>query len=87
MSRRASVERAENSRHARLACIPDLRFDGLVVDCQRPGGKLYTNGRLGIQVELVPGKPRQNCSDETFETYGLYDHKGRLNVRFLLTGL
>jgi len=46
---------------ARLACIPNLRLDGLFVDRQRPGREFYANGRLGVEVEFVTSEPRQHC--------------------------
>lgn len=45
--------------------IPDLRLDCLLVDLDRPGGKLDADGRLRVQVELV--------SRESTEKVGLSD--------------
>jgi hypothetical protein len=50
------VERVENLG-ARLACVPNLRFDGLIIDGQRPGREFYTDGRLGVKVEFVASEP------------------------------
>lgn len=40
-------------------CIPDLRLDGLRIDLDRPGRKLYADGRLGVEIELVACKSAQ----------------------------
>ena len=72
---------------SRLACIPNLRFDGLLVDRQRPSRKFYTDGRLGVEIEFVTGEPRQDCANKAFETYIIWGHESPLNVRFLLAGL
>jgi hypothetical protein len=37
--------------------IPNLRLDGLAVDLDRARGELDTDGRLGIQVELIAREP------------------------------
>lgn len=31
-----------------LAGVPNLRFDGFIIDGQRPGCKFDTDGRLGV---------------------------------------
>eukprot|EP00962_Isochrysis_galbana_P016859 scaffold4840_cov115-Isochrysis_galbana.AAC.3 len=39
--------------------VPDLRLDDLAIMLDTPGCKLNANGGLGVEVELVPGKPTQ----------------------------
>jgi len=39
--------------------IPDLGFDGLVVDLDAAGGKLDTDGGLAVEVEFVAGETRE----------------------------
>jgi hypothetical protein len=41
--------------------IPDLSLDGLVVDIDAPGRKLDTDGRLGLEIELVSCESREYC--------------------------
>lgn len=40
--------------------VPDLRLDALVLDDERPGLELDSDGGLGVQAELVPREPREN---------------------------
>lgn len=47
--------------------IPDLGFDRLGVDLDGPGGELDTDGRLGVEVELV--------SSESAEKIGFSDSR------------
>lgn len=39
--------------------IPNLRLDGLCVNLDRPCRELDTNGRLRVEVELVPSESAQ----------------------------
>lgn len=41
--------------------VPDLSLYGLVVHLNRPGGKLDSNRRLGVKVELVPSESTEHC--------------------------
>lgn len=36
--------------------VPDLSFDGLVLDNKSPSLELNTNSGFGIQTELIPGE-------------------------------
>ena len=72
---------------ARLACVPNLRLDGILVDGQCPGRKFYTDGRLAVKIEFVTCEPRQDCAEETFRAYGIFSHESLLDVRFLFAGL
>ena len=49
-----------NGSIALLACrVPNLSFDGLRVNLDGSRGKLDTDGRLGIEVELISGESTQ----------------------------
>lgn len=41
------------------SCVPDLRLDRLCINLDAPGRKLDTDGRLGVEVELVAGESAQ----------------------------
>ena len=41
-----------------LTGVPDLRLDRLAVDVDAPCSKLYADGRLALQVELVARESR-----------------------------
>ena len=47
------------------SCVPDLRLDCLAVDLDAAGRKLYTNGGLAVQRELI--------ASESAEKVGLSD--------------
>jgi hypothetical protein len=56
----ASVVGRGNGAVSLLACgIPDLSFDGLRVDLDRPRSEFDADCRLGIEVELVAGESAQ----------------------------
>lgn len=39
--------------------VPDLGFDGLVVDLDAAGGKLDADGGLAVEIEFVAGESRE----------------------------
>lgn len=45
--------------------VPDLGLDRLGVYADGPGGELDTDGRLGLEVELVAGESREHCGRGT----------------------
>lgn len=69
---------------ARLACVPNLRLDGLPIYRESPARKICTDGRHGVDIEFSTSEPQKDWVDgprlrETFETCGLRGH-----VLFLL---
>ena len=57
---RTAVVGRSDGAIALLSCrIPDLGLDGLGVDLNGPGRELNTNGRLGVDVELIAGESAQ----------------------------
>jgi hypothetical protein len=59
-SHSAPVVGRGNGAVSLLACgIPDLSFDGLRVDLNRPRSEFDADCRLGIEVELVAGESAQ----------------------------
>lgn len=56
----ATVVGRGNGAVTLLACgIPDLGLDSLRIDLDGTGGKLYTDGRFGIEVEFVASESAQ----------------------------
>ena len=43
----------------RVTCVPNLRLDDLGIVLDAACGKLDTDGRLGVEVELVASEPAQ----------------------------
>ncbi|RUP44308.1 hypothetical protein BC936DRAFT_149651 [Jimgerdemannia flammicorona] len=50
------IERVEVSKRT---SIPNLGLDSLVVDLDGTGRKFDTDGRFGLEVELITGEPRE----------------------------
>lgn len=42
--------------------VPDLGFDGVVVQLNRPGAELHANGGTTVMVELIFGEARQEVT-------------------------
>ena len=55
-------EAAGSKKEGVLTSIPDLGLHRLSVDVDTPSRKLYTNRRLGFEVEFVAGKSREHWS-------------------------
>lgn len=52
-----------NSPVALKSCgVPDLSFDGVLVQLNRPGAELHANGGATVMVELIFGEARQEVT-------------------------
>lgn len=51
-----------SDKHPRLTRVPNLRLDRLSVHLNGPGSEFYSDSRLRVEIELVPGETRKHCS-------------------------
>lgn len=54
--------RSDRSVSLLSSCVPDLSFDGLAFYLDAACGKLYPDGTLALQVELIPGEAGQQVT-------------------------
>ena len=56
------LRRSDSSISLLASCVPDLSLDGLAFHLDASCGKLYPDGALALQVELIPSEAGQQVT-------------------------